>query len=420
MKIAGMVAVSNFPYAITHIRKLCEICDEVYIRYDAIRGDPEHLLALNKMAEQPDSKIKHIQIVNEQWRVPHWREDCLIMIPANTDIVLCPDEDEVFGDGIKEELMAFYNSTKLGMMFSYEPLVADDGRTINGGMPYPPEPHMKAFKFQVGLSYWPYHGNAIIAKYHSPDCWWNANTKIKHYCCFTKAMEDAKKFRSDTPKSKGVKAVTIVGFGPSAQKLNEQNTIGEVWSLNDCYQGFSPQLLRATTRIFDLHMPHKREHLPAKDGREHFWHLDQLGRRGHRIILQKPHPLVYGSEAYPIYKVLSHFGLRYFTGSCAYLIPMAILEGYTHIAIFGFDQKDWEHIRQRESFVFWIGVAMGQGIQFSGELTFLNDCKRMYGYEWGPEWDEQANRDLWDPFPFEVKMKEKTQASAGELHGNWK
>jgi len=422
VKIAAMIAICNFPYWRRTIDALESVADDIVVRYDDNAGDPEILRELNKMADSKQHKIRHIQIVKESWRCPQWREDCLALIcklDVKPDIILCPDEDEIFESTLKDELAQFWLSEKKGMMFSYAPLVSDNGRVINEGMPYPPDPHMKAFKYEDGISYWPYHGNAIIAKYQNPVCHWKATTKIRHYCCFTQAMEQTKHFRSDTPKGRGIKAVTIVGFGPSAQKLDESKVRGEVWSMNDCYQGFSTPLMKNVTRVFDIHMIHKRVNLPAKDGKQHLWHLDQLGRLGHRIILQQPHAQVTNSEAYPLYQILGYFGLRYFTGTGAYMLANAIYEGYNHISVFGLDQRDWEHLKQRDCFAFWCGIAMGRGIEMGGELTFLNMVNRIYGYEWGPEFDEQAQKDLWDGFPFDIRMKEKTQASAGELHGNW-
>lgn len=421
MKIAAIIAMSSFPLWKDRFTALQKIAPEIYIRFDGINGDPEILRELLEMQKVKENGIMEIKVAQEPWNPPHWREDCLRMLDeVKPDIVIALDEDEEFEEGAMEEITNFANSDKLGMMFSYHPLVTNDGRVVNDDEPYPSEPHMKVFKWKPDISYWPYHGNAIIGRYVNPEFHWRAKSKLYHYCCYTRSMEKAKRFRNDVKGSRATKAVTLLGFGQTALELNNSKPQGEYWSLNDCYQSFSLGLMRHVTRIFDLHMEHKREFILARDGKPHFWYLDQLGRVGHRIILQRPHPQVTNSEAYPLYQVLSRFGIRYFTGSPAYLVAMAIMEGYNRINIFGFDQRDWEHTIQRECFIFWIALAMGRGIEIGGELTFLRRAPRLYGYEYGPEFDEQNWRELWDGYPFEIKIKGESRAVAGALFGGQK
>lgn len=421
MRIAGVMAVKSFPMWRRAFDSMYELSDVVCVRFDGINGDPEILRELKRIHDQPDSKLVSIDVVTKAWECPSWREDCIRAldgIPNKPDIVITPDEDEVFGDGFKAELEAFMASDKYGMMFSYEPIMADDGREINGGMPYPPDPHMKAYKYADGLTYFPYHGDGKIARYSNPGAWWTAKTKIKHYCAWTKAMQEAKHWRSDTPMARGNKRVTLLGFGPS---IKQAECVGEVWSLNDCYQVFPEQLMKRVTRIFEMHSFEKREKMLTKDGQLHFDCLDGLGHNGHRIIMQTPHPNICNSEAYPLSEVRKAYPPGFFTGTPSYMIAMAILEGYTEIRVYGFDQCDWEHVLQRNSWIWWCGIAVGQGIALSGCVTFLDVfSKRLYGYEYGPEFDNECQRLLWTGFPFEIKSKVESQAVMGDLHGNQK
>ena len=419
MKVVGVVSVAMSPLYLDAIESLSKFCDEVYIRYDKYAGDPEHLRKLHKLQINGKLKLQPICVSHNKWTCPEWREDCLeIAAQGKPDIILCPDEDEMFDDSLADELKDFWKSDANAMMFSYHPLASDDGRTINEGMPYPPEPHCKAFKWKKGLSYFPYHGNAQIAQYAlNPKDKWQAKTKINHYCAYTHGMEMTKRWRSDTPMGRGEKVVTMIGFGPSASQ--PMDIRGEIWSVNDCYNVFNPEMMKRTTRIFDIHMESKRERLVLKNGTMHFKHYDDLGKKGHRIILERPHPLVANSEAYPLYDVLHHFnGIRCYGGTIAYMMALAIMEGYTTIQIYGFDQMDWEHTIQRESFIFWCGIAMGKGIGMGGQLTFLSRYKRLYGYEYGPEMDDETNKQMWRGFPFEIKMKEESRAVRGDLFSN--
>ncbi len=412
MKIAGVVAVCRFPLWQRSLGRLKELADLVFIRFDAAHGDPEILQQIEGFLGAKFGGC----LLMDHWNVPDWREDCLKIVEGcQPDIVLCPDEDEVFGLGLEDELKLFWDSPKLGMMFQYDPLATNDGRVVNAGQPYPGLPHMKAYKFRAGLSYFPYHGDGKIAQYARPEFWWHAETRIQHLCCWTPAMEAAKQFRSDTPKGGAVKAVTIIGFGPSSQA--NIPLVGEVWSCNNCYDGMDPNGMKRTTRIFEMHKPETREKVRGRDGRPHFWHLDQLGRRGTRIIMQNPNARITNSEAFPIDQVVAWSGVDWFMGTPCYMIAMAIFEGFNQIMVWGIDQMDWEHTLQRECFGFWVGFALGENIHVGGRITLFERHKgRRYGYDWGPELDEEAMELIWHGHPISVRYKEKSQAMQGDMH----
>lgn len=412
MKIAGVMALNNFPFYRIALQKLVSVCDYVYVRYDAVNGDPEILQSIKDVCAQ---KLRKVYVANGWNRPPEWREEMLNLINPEEppDIVLCPDEDEVFGEELEEELRAFYFSDKDGMMFEYEPLVTDDGRKVNGGIPYPPKPHMKAFKWRKGLTYYPYHGQAIVSAYVNPASQWKAKTKIKHYCAFTRGMEAQKAWKNDVNGHKATKAVTLIGFGPSAQ--NNMETVGEIWSLNNCYEALRPEAMKLCTRIFELHKFEKREGYLVDDKRPHFVHLDEMGKQGRRIIMQTPHPKITNSEAYPLDEVLK-VGTNYFMGTPPYMIAMAILEGYTHVRIYGLDQMDYEHVLQRECFLYWLGLAEGNGIAVDGVIPALTrHGTRRYGYDWGPEMDEEAYRLMWEGHPMEVRYKIPSRVVEGKM-----
>jgi hypothetical protein len=311
-----------------------------------------------------------------------------------------------------EELKHFYASDKKCMMFDYEPLVTDDNRIVNDGVPYPPDPHCKAYKWAKDISYFPYHGDGKIAQYRDPACHWKAITKIKHYCCYTKEMEASKQFRSHTPKGKAMKAVTLIGFGPSS---DDAKVRGEIWSLNNADEVFDRKTMMRVTRIFQMHMPEKVLFNPCGDQRMHIEHLNEMGKRGHRIIMQKKHDDICGSEAYPLNDVMANLGYDIFCGSPAYMLAMAIHEGYTHIYCYGFDQSDWEHTVQRANFATWCTYAMGKGIKMGGRLTWMDIHTKKYGYDYGPEWDDYQNKLMWFGHPFEATYKIPSRAAEGKF-----
>jgi hypothetical protein len=180
--------VCRFPLFNNTIKKLSENVDEIYLRFDDINGDKS---IIDNIDEVSKSKIKGILYSKTRWDTFTWREEMLRMLDdVKPDLVLSVDQDEIFEDTIKTEMMDFYKSDKLGMMFNYvSPMPTDDGSIILGGKPYPLHPHMKAYKWKPDLTYLPYCGNAKIRKYSGSRDWYMAKTKILHYSMYRKEWQ---------------------------------------------------------------------------------------------------------------------------------------------------------------------------------------------------------------------------------------
>jgi len=69
-------------------------------------------------------------------------------------------------------------------------MMTDDGRHVE---PYPALPHMRAFKWRPGLSFYPYHGRGQAFPYVTEETQMKARNKIRHWCFYTKQMEREKK-----------------------------------------------------------------------------------------------------------------------------------------------------------------------------------------------------------------------------------
>lgn len=112
------------------------------------------------------------------------------------------------------------------------------------------------------------------------------------------------------------------------------------------------------------------------------------------------------SEPYPLDEVLVKFGITYFTNTLSYMIALAVHVGYERIELYGTDmgaqsavdvrdprirhqEESWSH--ERECMNFWLGVAVGRGIQiFVPERSSLvkhSDFgeSNLYGYTVGPK-----------------------------------
>jgi hypothetical protein len=211
--------------------------------------------------------------------------------------------------------------------------------------------------------------------------------------------------------------------------------MGEVWSLNNCYEVLGRSALARLTRVYEMHKFGERvggkwdeiaryngldklkdrNKLVATDGHRHVEHLNAMAIEGRRIIMQEPHPEIINSERYPIEDVVKFTGIDWFMGSPCYMLAHAIMEGYTHISLYGLDQLDWEHTLQRECFVGWVMYAVGRGIHVDGALTFLAGIDRRYGYDFGPEFDAWCERKLWQGHPIQVHYKIESRTVQGDL-----
>lgn len=72
--------------------------------------------------------------------------------------------------------------------------------------------------------------------------------------------------------------------------------------------------------------------------------------------------------------------VRHFTSSTAYAIALALYRGAKQIELHGIEMtSDTEYVRQRDGVTFWLGVAVGRGVNVVlHSPIFMND--RLYGY----------------------------------------
>lgn len=195
MKVVATVALANFPLWKMCMEDLRQKVDLIYVRVDGTKE--------NKLEELQDSKLADKIMVSQlEWNRYNWRNEMLQMVDegGGADIVLIPDHDEIYEDTLEQDLKAFYNNGKFGkdmMMFKwFAPMPTDDGRIIPelNGRAYPSLPHCSGFRYQPGLTYFPYCGLAMPTNYHNvPDNRYDCITKVKHYCMYTKELEAEKK-----------------------------------------------------------------------------------------------------------------------------------------------------------------------------------------------------------------------------------
>jgi len=185
VKTVAIVALQNFPLWKMCMEKLREQVDEIYVRVD--------MTGPNKLEELLDSGLAD-KIIKSQtpWNRWNFRNELLEMI-TGADIVLSPDQDEVFEDTLRAELTEFYKSDKQTFVCGFITPTCD-GRQIPelNGKPYPSMPHCMGFKWRPGVTYYPYEGLCFPTGFQRLPRY-EAKTKVIHYCMWTRELEEAKK-----------------------------------------------------------------------------------------------------------------------------------------------------------------------------------------------------------------------------------
>lgn len=158
------------------------------------------------------------------------------------------------------------------------------------------------------------------------------------------------------------KELIILGKGPSRKHCPFD---AEVWGVNNVYETVSCWDRTQVTKLFA------------------FDYVSDMikGMRATGI------PIVgwqyYADEKYPLDEIVSKFGVDYFTNSISYMVAMAIYKGYEKIRLYGVDQRSGaEYINEKSGVEFWIGVAIGHGInvEISSGSHLL---KTRYGTRYG-------------------------------------
>lgn len=176
---------------------------------------------------------------------------------------------------------------------------------------------------------------------------------------------------------KATKKIAIVGKAPSTiMEAPYADDEWEIWGLSDLILKPIPRW----SRWFELHDPegwHPDDSCPRRQK----WHKDYwkflTTDNGKPVYLRQPHPEIPHGLIYPAQEIIDRFSLRdqhgkakpYFTNTVSWMIALALMEGATHISIFGVDMAQQErgvkseYAYQRPSCEYFIGVAKGMGCE---------------------------------------------------------
>lgn len=156
-----------------------------------------------------------------------------------------------------------------------------------------------------------------------------------------------------------VKELIILAKGPSRMLCPFD---AEVWGVNEiCQMIRYPEKI---TRLFAF------DNLPPM--------IDGMRATGIPICSWQD----YADEEYPYDEIVSRFGIDYFSNTIAYMIALAVYEGYEKIRLYGVDMAPEEYKNEMPSVEFWLGVAIGQGIKVEisqGSSLFKTRTGKRYG-----------------------------------------
>lgn len=186
------------------------------------------------------------------------------------------------------------------------------------------------------------------------------------------------------PLNKGIKSkrtgkntVALVGFAKTSRDAtpwDDEDT--EIWGLNEA--GIQDWFKR-WTRWFQIH---PEDNFSRKDNHNDPNHLQWLeNARGFPIYMQKHFDNIPESVELPLDDIIERYG-NYLTSSLAYMLTLAMLEGFERIELYGFELGTrTEYHYQKANAEYLIGLARGLGFEiYIPPVSSM--CKgKMYGYE---------------------------------------
>lgn len=180
---------------------------------------------------------------------------------------------------------------------------------------------------------------------------------------------------TEAMEAKRERKIAIMGKSPSTQQAAPfGDESWEIWTLFNMVQcGEVPRF----DRHFELH--------PLewfRDKAEHDYYKWLCSVRDKPVYLIRSDEEVPAGVLYPKDEIVDRFG-RYFTNTVSWMIALAIHEGATHISLWGVDMaQDTEYAIQRPSCEYFIGVAVGAGIEVEiPDASDLLKTRVLYGFE---------------------------------------
>jgi hypothetical protein len=220
--------------------------------------------------------------------------------------------------------------------------------------------------------------------------------------------------------------MAIVGTAQSWRHAPWADPGTELWSMNDAYR--LPGFQRAD-RWFDLHPVDHMWFVPkanktpsvtdVPEGRFYArpeGYLEWLKALQIPLYLNGAPPEGFGPQAQPFPKaaIEAQFG-RYFTSTPAWMLALAIAEGFTDISIYGIHlATESEYIEQRPNFEYLIGRVLGTGAMTTSIEGEMRHYRTAHGHVALPVASPVLNSDF--QYAFDVRPRAALLPYQAELH----
>lgn len=157
----------------------------------------------------------------------------------------------------------------------------------------------------------------------------------------------------------GRKTVAITGMSPASRDIaNYEPDHVEVWGLNN-----AREILKRVDRLFQIH-----QRIEVDEDPEYLKWLQSLDCPVYMIEHYDDIPnsvkYPFGEVATQIFPAETEYASDYLTSTIAYMMALAIYEGFDEIHLWGIDMATGtEYEQQRPCMEFWIGAARMKGIK---------------------------------------------------------
>ena len=175
--------------------------------------------------------------------------------------------------------------------------------------------------------------------------------------------------------------IAIIGGARTIRFVPWHDPTWELWSHASCRD----KCAREPDVLFDIHPPEL-----WKNPKNKWWdptYYTWLQQNHLPIYMQEHYPEVPASIRFPFEQMVTEFPRGYMTNSLCYMVALALMEGVTHVGIYGchYDSSS-EYAAQRGCAEYWLGLAEGRGVQvlIPPGCDLLNRPSLIYGYESHP------------------------------------
>jgi hypothetical protein len=163
-------------------------------------------------------------------------------------------------------------------------------------------------------------------------------------------------------------------------ELDYSRTDCDIWLFNEAKSNPDNEWAKRADVVFQMHAEPIWRNPGNRNDKNH---ADWLKTQREVVVyMQEQYIDVPMSKKYPLEEVCQalHFNKRYFTSSVSYALALASYLGYKKIELYGVEMEtDTEYRYQRDGVTFWVGVAVGKGIEFELHCGMMQ--APLYGYD---------------------------------------